>query len=110
MSNAVVLVLFLCHQILFAMDLAIFGDQPEVSREPDFYGVGGQDLTIGMCSQEKICKIGIALKISNFTDSDTWIIDSSASDHMTFDKSFFGVCPHLSYMKCLMQMRCPSQS
>ena len=42
-----------------------------------------------MCSQEKRGKIGIALKISDFTGSDTWIIDSGASDHMTFDKSFF---------------------
>ena len=53
------------------MDLAIFGDQHEVSREPDFYGVGGQDLTTCMCSQEKRGKIGIALKISDFTGSDT---------------------------------------
>ena len=92
------------------MDLAIFGDQPEVSCEPDFYGVGGQDLTTGMCSQEKRGKIGIALKISDFTGSDTWRIDSGASDHMTFDKSFFRVCPHLPYLKCLIQMGCPSRS
>ena len=30
-------------------------------------------------------KIGIALKISEFTGDNTWIIDSGASDHMTFD-------------------------
>ncbi|KAL6219748.1 hypothetical protein ACLB2K_007507 [Fragaria x ananassa] len=44
--NFVILVLFLCHQILFVMDFAIFGDQPEVSRGYDFYRVGGQDLTM----------------------------------------------------------------
>ena len=89
------------------MELAIFYDQPEITnelriqpacgdqasvqlvQEPDFYGVGGQDLTTGMCSQEKRGKFGIALKISDFTGGDTWIIDSGASDHMTFDKSFF---------------------
>ncbi|PRQ21141.1 putative RNA-directed DNA polymerase [Rosa chinensis] len=34
-------------------------------------------------------KIGMALKVSNFVGSDTWIIDSGASDHMTYDKSYF---------------------
>ncbi|PRQ58292.1 putative RNA-directed DNA polymerase [Rosa chinensis] len=31
----------------------------------------------------------MALKVSHFVGSDTWIIDSGASDHMTYDKSFF---------------------
>ncbi|PRQ49627.1 putative RNA-directed DNA polymerase [Rosa chinensis] len=34
-------------------------------------------------------KIGMALNVSNFVGSDTWIIDSGASDHMTYDKSYF---------------------
>ncbi|PRQ29721.1 putative RNA-directed DNA polymerase [Rosa chinensis] len=31
----------------------------------------------------------MSLKVSNFVGSDTWIIDSGASDHMTYDKSYF---------------------
>lgn len=34
-------------------------------------------------------KIGVDLQISNFTGSNTWIIDSGASDHMTYDRSYF---------------------
>jgi hypothetical protein len=34
-------------------------------------------------------KIGMAFKISNFVGSDTWIIDSGASDHMTYDRKYF---------------------
>ena len=34
-------------------------------------------------------KIGMALQISSFISADTWIIDSGASDHMTYDKSYF---------------------
>ena len=34
-------------------------------------------------------KIGMALNVSHFVGSNTWIIDSGASDHMTYDKSYF---------------------
>ena len=34
-------------------------------------------------------KIGVALSVNSFVGSDTWIIDSGASDHMTYDKSYF---------------------
>nr|AFP55546.1 gag-pol polyprotein [Rosa rugosa] len=59
--------------------------------EPAFYCVGGQDLSEGNVSltKETRGKIGFALQVSDFTGSDTWIIDSGASDHMTYDKSFF---------------------
>ena len=61
----------------------------QLVQEPDFYGVGGQDLTEQNLTTGKRGKIGIALKVSDFAGGDTWIIDSGASDHMTFDKSLF---------------------
>ncbi|PRQ56600.1 putative RNA-directed DNA polymerase [Rosa chinensis] len=59
--------------------------------EPDFYSIEGQDPSKGNVSltKETRGKIGVALHVSDFTGSDTWIIDSGASDHMTYDKSFF---------------------
>ncbi|PRQ19620.1 putative RNA-directed DNA polymerase [Rosa chinensis] len=60
-------------------------------QEPDFYDVEGQDQTKGNVSitQENRGKIGVALNVSGFTGSNTWIINYGASDHMTYDKSFF---------------------
>ena len=58
-------------------------------QELDFYGVGGQDLIEQNLTTGKRGKFGIALQVSDFTGEDTWIIDSGASDHMTFDKSLF---------------------
>ena len=66
----------------------------QLVQEPDFYGVVGQDHhTVGgaipTVSIAGRGKIGMALKVSNFVGSNTWIIDSGASDHMTYDKSYF---------------------
>ena len=63
----------------------------QLVQEPDFYGVEGQDHTKGNVplTEENRGKIGIALNVSDFTGSDTWIIDSGASDHMTFNSSLF---------------------
>ena len=60
-------------------------------QEPNFYNVEDLDQTMGNVSltQENGGKIGVALNVSGFTGSNTWIIDSGASDHMTYDKSFF---------------------
>ncbi|PRQ17544.1 putative RNA-directed DNA polymerase [Rosa chinensis] len=66
----------------------------QLVQEPDFYGVVGQDhhttgRAIPTASFASRGKIGMALKVSNFVGSDTWIIDSGASDHMTYDKTYF---------------------
>jgi hypothetical protein len=70
----------------------------QLVQEPDYYGVAGQDHPIIAAEQSSVAmigrgKIGMALQISSFISEDTWIIDSGASDHMTYDKSYF---THLS--------------
>ena len=68
----------------------------QLVQEPDIYGVVGHDHhTAGgatpIASIAGRGKIGMALHISHFGGFDTWIIDSGASDHMTYDKSYFTI-------------------
>ncbi|PRQ47582.1 putative RNA-directed DNA polymerase [Rosa chinensis] len=55
--------------------------------KPDHTNFTGKDTASVSCGGNG--KIGVALKISGFTGGNTWIIDSGASDHMTYDRSFF---------------------
>lgn len=65
--------------------------------EPDFYGIEGQDVSL---TRETRGKFGVALHVSDFTGSETSMIDSGASNHMTYDKSFFMSMssPHISHV------------
>ena len=63
-------------------------------QEPDFHGVIGQDHSTisGATPSASIVgrsKIGMAPKISTFVGDDTWIVDSGASDHKTYNQSYF---------------------
>lgn len=63
----------------------------------DYYGLEGKDRTnvAGPPSVSLVGrgKIGITLKFFDFVGEDTWIVDSGASNHMTYDRSYF---THLS--------------
>ena len=75
------------------VDLKAIKGKSEASQILRFYGIEGRDLSKGNVSltktKETRGKFGVALHVANFTGGDTWIIDSGASDHMTYDKSFF---------------------
>lgn len=55
--------------------------------DPDHTNVAGNDTML--VSHGGKGKIGVALQISNFTSSNTWIIDYGVSGHMTYDCSCF---------------------
>ncbi|PRQ48694.1 putative RNA-directed DNA polymerase [Rosa chinensis] len=55
--------------------------------KPDHTNFAGKDTA--SISRGGNGKVGAALKFSSFTGGNTWIIDSGASDHMTYDRSFF---------------------
>ncbi|PRQ36075.1 putative RNA-directed DNA polymerase [Rosa chinensis] len=65
-------------------------------QNSEYLGIAGKDHTTGKVDNPSVLmvgkgtgKIGMALKVSNFVGLDTWIIDSGASDHMTYDRKYF---------------------
>ena len=74
----------------------------QIVQEPDYYGQN-HPLECGGIPTASIAgrgKIGMTLNVSHSVGSNTWIIDSGASDHMTYDKSYFNELspPPVSYV------------